>query len=394
MNFEEESPAQSPKAGKSASPQAKKKSASPKAGRAGRSFKGSPGAAKGNYVVNPSTGFAIQIRKRDAKTGEMKYNPLYAKLVESMGQDRVNALQRYATEEEAKEAAKEMRAENKASGAKASGAAKQTLYYFNKTTKRVATKPKAGESHPEGFKTQEEAKNWGWENGYLAKKPVQKPRGKLADQEGAANIRYTLREVMVNGRKTNVFTQWINRKGEPTKEHLAYLAGAEAAGGKAPQPKLYTVAQREKMSADKSSSARAASGRASTKTVAQLREAEREALSRGAKRDTVDKIIESDRTVGQKWSALNLLNRARDVGGTFARKGANVNGSFVAAKGARKNRVWRSNGEVTDAGKEFARWALKEMGKAVPAVGDMSDAEVIRILKQAAGAHIISLTEE
>jgi hypothetical protein len=329
----------------------------------------------------------------------MNYNPIYAELIKALGQDQVNAIPRYSSKDAATAVAKNLRAERKEAGLSRTGEEKAKVYYFNKATHRVAGKPKAGESHPEAFATETEAKMWGYTHrtdskgnvvvaepgtGYIKKKPVENPKGKLGTRAGDKNIRYIMKTKVINGRETNVFTEWTNSKGEATKHQEAYRDALREAKVAFKAPRLYTVDQRLAMSNAKSESAKAKNS--STKTKADLDEAVRQARARGVKKESIDKTVgDESRSFGQRVATLNLIGRGGSGGpGVYMTKRNVVNGVSTKAPGARANRMWDGEGNLKPRAREFVTWYRSATGKTGKAASDLTDAEVIAILNKAA----------
>lgn len=378
-----------------------KKAASPKAARKAPSLKGSPGAASGNYVVSPKSTNALAVRLLDPKSGMMKYNPRYNKLVEEYGQEAINKLQRYSTEEAAKAAAQQARDANKAAGLGRDGEEKQIQYWFNKVSHRVGKKFKAGESHPEPFASELAAKMWGWNEGLLSKKPVEKPRGKLSDQPGSDIVRYFRKTVTKSDGSTQyAYPEWTKRDGKPSAAQQAYRQAALDQNLQPVTPKLYTAAEREAMTLANSAKAKAA--RTSTATQADLDQAVRDAEARGVKKATIDKILAGKnakglpRSIGEKTSALNLQGK----GGRGEKRGVYAKKTEVGSNGKRmavgyESRMWTPEGEVKDAGRAFAKWYQAVSGKAGKPVDTKkaTDAQIIALLNAAFSEGYLTKTE-
>jgi hypothetical protein len=408
MDFEEEplpsSPAKASAKAKSASAKAasakaksasaEKKATSPKAAKKGTSFKGSPGSGSGNFIVNPETGNVIQVRRLDRKSNTMKYNSIYTELVNTLGQDKVNAIKRYQNKGDADAVAAALRDERKANGVGRNGEAKTTMYYFNKVTHHVGTKIKAGESHPEAFASKLEAQMWGFEKEYLKKKPVENPKGELGTRPGDEMIRYTMTVKVVNGRETNTFKEWINNKGKATSHQETYRQSQADAGVTFKAPKLYTVAERKKMSDQKSSAAKAA--RSSTKDAGDVDAAAKAARGRGIAEATIKKILDNAKlTHGLKVSALNLQGKGGSGGpGVYMTKRKVVNGRSEKELGARANMVWTAAGVLKPKAREFVSWYQSVSGKGGKSAKEMSDKEVSAILDKAAGEGWFVKTEK
>jgi hypothetical protein len=390
MNF-----GSSPPKAKSASPRAKSaspKKASPKAPRKGFSYAGSPSAkgVMGNYIVSPRTSKELMVRKKDPRTGEMVYNKLYKDLIDEYGQDIINALPRYETKDEAVAAAKAQSAANKAAGVGKDGEAKGVKYYFNTVSKRVAKKYVAGESHPEPFATQYEARLWAFNNGYTKTKPTQTKKDPRS-LPGAENIRFFIRADRNNqGSETNVFVEWIGRD----KQLSATARNVLALGGTQPK-KLYTWAERDALSKAKSDAGKKASSNA---TPADVEAAVKRARARGVKEETIEKILNNSQSNSGKVSTLNLQKSGGGPGGPgvyAVKRSQNEQGKWVKAKGARANRMWGNDGVPTKAARDFVKYYYAMTGKEISAkqLSDMSDDQIIAALEAAFKAGILSREE-
>lgn len=420
MNFEDiplpRSPSSAARSAAAKSAERKARSASAKAkakpaSRKGNSFKGSPGQASGNFIVNPETGNVIQVRRLDRKTDTWKYNSIYSELINTLGQDQVNGLKRYSTKEAASEVATALRDERKAAGVGRNGATKTTVYYFNKVTHHVGTKVKAGESHSEAFATKLEAQMWGYTHGldakgnvvaaaagtgFLKKKPVENPTGKLGTRPGDELIRYTLTVKVVNGRQTNTFKEWTKKDGKASAHQVSYRQALSDAGVAFKQPRLYNVAERLAMADVKSSAAKAKNS--STKTNADVDQAAADARKRpNVKAESISKILNNPKlkTPGMKVSALNLLGRGGSGGpGVYMTKRQVVNGVSTKVPGARANMMWTEEGTLKAKATEFVKWYQGVSGKTGKAPSKMTDAEIIATLEKAVGEGWLVRTEK
>lgn len=284
----------------------------------------------GEFFINPETNRVVNMYRM--VKGERQLNSIYSALKNDGRGDMTANLTFYATKEEAEAVAKDLRSSTKST--KKEAAAK---YWVDKSKGKyvkgggrrgrivVIHKPKGGD-YEGPFASKAEADAWAVDNGYLNKASAgaAKPRGA---KTGPC------------WRVPGVTDGWNNVTQANGKENPKLTLA------KAGKLKIeYSTWEKVKAATLKSSQAKA-SAKKKEYTQAELDAAARAALAAGVKQETVDKILDSDRSSGQKHATL-LLQAKRPQGGSV-RSGYCIYSVKNGKKDGQPRSIIDTNGELT-----------------------------------------------
>jgi hypothetical protein len=209
------------------------------------------------------------------------------------------------------------------------------------------------------FDSKLEAQQWGHEQGYLKKKPVETKR---RDAEGEGNVRW-FRD------KDGHWRVWINRQGKASAGQKTWLA----AGGAKPS-KLYTTKEKEGMAKSSSAKPRKVVSDAEMRAAeAGARERMRAVGKKSAAEidETIRNIRNSGRTPGQRLSALNLQGKggsSSGMGALCVKQTEWSNGKPLKkfAFRARAVVILKSDGSLGSQAKPLANAYARAVGKEIP----------------------------
>ncbi len=327
----------------------------------------------------------------DSQTGGQKENPRYTELFgdpnptksdsrTSIGDAVANAT-RYGSKSAADVASKQAREDYKARGGGKKTKATAD-WWFDRITHRSSQKRGTAAQGP--FPSKLSAQTWGFDNGLLKKKPTIQKRADAGDQ---GQVRWALLGTEARGAKrvqTNVWRVFVDKEGKQTAAYKQSLLAGAGVG------KLYTNAQKAAVTAEKSSSTRAASGKTTRQpSQGELQQAASDARGRGATQATVDKVMSaSGRSNAQKMATLNLQKSAQGAANdaVICVKAFEIlpDGSPgpKLAYNAKPVAILRSNGQLTSSATGIAVAYSAATGNPVKAK-DLTDADVRRLVKAA-----------